>query len=715
MHQHIAPENTIPDKARIDTGLAVFSMLLQFFDIPADVEGVKRDFLPGGRLMDDIAFVRAARSKGLKARAVKSKPERVSKLPLPAAARTKDGAYFIMAKAGKSSVLVQVPGNPPEEWNLEKLRVLWDGGVILLTRRASSVTDTIKFGMRWFLPVIARYKRLFLEVLAASLFIQLFALITPLFFQVVIDKVLVHRGLTTLDVLVIGLLAISFFDVILGGLRTYVLSHTTSRIDAQLGAKLFRHLLDLPIAYFESRATGQTVARVRELENVRSFITGSALTALLDLVFTFVFFAVMYSISPVLTYIVLASLPFYIGLSLAITPALRARIEERFQRGAANQAFLVESVSGAETLKSMAVEPQMRERWEEQLAAYVRSSFRTVMLGTYGSQGVTLINKVVTALILWFGAKLAIGGEITIGQLVAFNMMASHINGPILRIAQLWQNFQQFRISIEKLGDILNTRTEIKQNASRSNLPPLRGEVKFEQVSFRYRPGLPEVIRDLNLHVRAGQVIGVVGRSGSGKSTLTKLLQRLYVPESGRIMIDGADIALLDPSWIRRQIGVVLQENVLFHSSIRDNIALAHPSMPMEKVVRAAKLAGAHDFILELPHGYDTILEERGQNLSGGQRQRIAIARALATDPRILIFDEATSALDYESERIIQQNMRLICRGRTVFLVAHRLSTVRDADRILVMEKGEVVEDGSHEDLVRKNGYYAHLVKQSKL
>lgn len=414
-----------------------------------------------------------------------------------------------------------------------------------------------------------------------------------------------------------------------------------------------------------------------------------------------------------MTWIVLGSIPFYVAIAVLITPVLRERIEERFQRGAATQAFLVESISGAETLKAMAVEPQMRRRWEEALAAYVQASFKAVVVGTWGSQSVTLINKVVMALILWFGAHLAIQEKLTIGELIAFNMLAGQVNQPILRLAQLWQDFQQFRISIERLGDILNSPREAQVTAAAANLPPIRGDVCFERVTFRYQPGLPEVLQGLDLTAPAGQFIGVVGRSGSGKSTLTKLLQRLYVPESGRVLIDGMEVGLLDPSWLRRQIGVVLQENVLFNRSVRDNIALSDRAMAMDAVIDAARLAAAHDFIIELPQGYDTILEERGSNLSGGQRQRLAIARALASNPRILIFDEATSALDYESEAIIQDNMLEICRGRTVFVVAHRLSTVRRADRILVMDKGRVVEDGPHDRLLTQDGVYASLVRQS--
>jgi ATP-binding cassette, subfamily B, bacterial HlyB/CyaB len=586
---------------------------------------------------------------------------------------------------------------------------MWDGRLILFTNRKKLTSEGRTFDVSWFIPAVIKYRHLFGEVLLASLFIQVFALITPLFFQVIIDKVLIHRGLTSLDVLVFALIVVSVFEVLLGGIRTYVFSHTTNRVDVQLGASLFKHLMRLPISFFGVRRVGETVARVRELENIRNFLTGSALTLVVDLAFTVIFFAVMYMFAPTLTWIVLGSIPFYITLSLLITPILRRRVEEKFQRGAENQAFLVESISGVETLKSLAVEPQMQRRWEEQLAGYVNISFKTANLGNIASQGVQLIQKVTMALTLWFGARLVIDGDLTVGQLVAFNMLSGRVSQPILRLAQLWQDFQQMRISVARLGDILNEKTEDAATANRATLPTIKGDVEIDNVIFRYRPDGPEILKRVSLKVPAGQVIGIVGPSGSGKSTLTKLVQRLYLPESGRVLVDGVDLALVDPSWLRRQVGVVLQENYLFNRTVRDNIALADPAMSMKRVIEAAKMAGAHDFILELQEGYDTIIEERGGSLSGGQRQRIAIARALVTNPRILIFDEATSALDYESEQIIQENMRGISKGRTVFIIAHRLSTVRDSNRIITIEAGEIVEDGSHSDLLKSGGRYSRL------
>jgi subfamily B ATP-binding cassette protein HlyB/CyaB len=408
------------------------------------------------------------------------------------------------------------------------------------------------------------------EVLVASFFLQLFALISPLFFQVVIDKVLVHGTLGTLDVLTIGLIAVAIFETVLGVLRTYLFAHTTNRIDVELGARLFRHLVALPIAYFQARRVGDSVARVRELENIRNFLTSSALTLLIDLFFTVVFLAVMFVYSPLLTFVVLGAFPFYIAISAGATPLFRRRLDEKFARGAENQAFLVESVTGVETLKAMAVEPQMQRRWEEQIAGYVAASFRVLSLGNVASQSVQLVSKLVTAGVLFFGAKLVIEGSLSVGELVAFNMLAGRVSAPVLRLAQIWQDFHQARLSVARLGDILNTVAEPTFNPGRAALPAIRGEVAFEHVSFRYCIDGPQVLHDVTFTVPAGQIVGIVGPSGSGKSTLTKLIQRLYVPESGRVLVDGVDVAQVDAAWLRRQLGVVLQESILFNRSVRE-------------------------------------------------------------------------------------------------------------------------------------------------
>ena len=492
-------------------------------------------------------------------------------------------------------------------------------------------------------------------------------------------------------------------------------THTTSRVDVELGAALFRHLLKLPMAYFESRRVGDTVARVRELETIREFLTSSSVTLVIDLAFTFIFLAIMWFYSTTLFIVVAVSIPLYVLISVIITPPLRKKIEEKFHRGADNQSFLVESVTAVQTLKAMAVEPQMQTRWENQLAGYVRSGFDAAKLGIIGQQAIQFVNKMSSAIILYLGAKLVIGGDMTVGQLVAFNMFAGHVSQPILRMSHLWQQFQQVRVAVERLGDILNSPTERTTKPSQSALPAIKGNIEFDGVGFRYVPGGREILRDVSLTIPEGQIVGIVGSSGSGKSTLAKLVQRLYVPEAGRVLVDGVDLTMVDPAWLRRQVGVVQQENILFNRTVRDNIALADTGMPMERIVTAAELAGAHEFILELPEGYDTQIDERGGNLSGGQRQRIAIARALAIDPAILVFDEATSALDAESDAAITANMPRISEGRTVLIIAHRLSTLRSANRIVTMENGKVIEDGSHEELMRSKGRYSNLWNEQML
>jgi len=658
---------------------------------------------------DDLLL--AAKHLGLKAKLSRSPIDRLNLAPLPALALMTDGRVVVLAQCDGQRVLFQDPAGRPVIEPLSVFQTQWSGQLILVTSRAALAGALAKFDFSWFIPSLVKYRRLLGEVLVVSLFLQLFALVSPLFFQVVMDKVLVHRGMSTLDVLIIGLVVVVLFESVLTILRTYVFSHTTSRIDVELGARLFRHLLQLPLAYFQARRVGDSVARVRELENIRSFLTGNALTLVLDLLFSVIFIAVMFLYSVPLTLIVLISLPLYVALSLTLMPILRARLNEKFARGAENQSLLVETVTGIQTVKASALEPAIAKRWDDQLAAYVSASFKTSTLASYGHEGINLIGKLISAATLWYGARLVMDQQLSVGQFVAFNMFAQRVAQPIMRMAQLWTDFQQTGISMARLGDILNTRTEVPPTAA-AQLPPLKGRIQFDAVTFRYRPEAPPVLHALSLEVRAGEVIGIVGRSGSGKSTLTKLVQRLYTPEQGRVMVDGIDISLIDAAQLRRQIGVVLQENLLFNRSVRENIAITDPAAPIEAVMQAAQMAGAHEFISELPEGYDTVVGEQGSSLSGGQRQRqrIAIARALFTNPRVLIFDEATSALDYESEAIVQRNMASICKGRTVIIIAHRLSSVRQANRIIAMDKGRIVEQGSHDELLKQpKGLYAHL------
>lgn len=680
---------------------------------PVNVSRVAQQFRAPA-LADSIALVRAARELDCQATLLVAANYAITQLPTPCiieGARGMCAPYFVLAKVTGERCLVQQPDRAPEEKSVAELQG-WIGQHAVALRPDTAKAGPPRFTAAWFVPALWRYRTLLAEVLGASCLLQIFALATPLVFQVVVDKVLAHGALNTLDVLILGLSLIVLFEAVLGGLRNFVFAHTTSRVDIELGARLFGHLLSLPLAYFQARATGQTVARVRELENIRSFLTNAASTVIIDALFLGVFLLVMFAYSPLLCGVVLATLPLYAVVTFAITPTLRRRVAARFQCNAQSQAFLIESVSSTETIKSMAIETQQRARWETLLARFTRASFKANSIGIVGTQSVQFISRLGSVVLLWLGAHLVIDGSISIGQLIAFNMLAGQVSAPLLRLAQLWQDFQQFRLSVAQLGDVLNTPPESAGQISKSTLTNMHGALAFKDVHFRYAPEHQDVLQGLHLEVTPGETIGIVGRSGSGKSTLTRLIQCLYTPTRGRILIDGVDAASLDARWLRSNISVVLQDSVLFTSSVRENLAAACPQAPLERIQAAAQLAGAHGFITNLPDGYDTLLEERGSNLSGGQCQRLAIARALMTNPRILILDEATSALDYESERIVQDNMQAIAKGRTVLIIAHRLSTVRKTDRIVVLDSGKVVEQGAHDALVARAGPYARLWRQ---
>lgn len=716
----MADSDEHPAAQPADAALASFVLLAQFLGVPADAQQIHHDRGQGDRPYTFDDLIRVAKALGLMARSKQAPLAELAKLPLPALVTLKGDDTAILLKiddsgeSGLRYMVLRSDGQRPEIWSEADVaeRFALTGGkveLLLMTSREHIAGQKRAFDISWFIPALVKYRRPLRDVLIGSFFLQLVGLASPIFFQLVIDKVLVNQAMNTLEVLAVGLTAILVFETLLSALRNWLFAHTSNRVDAELSAALFRHLVALPLSYFEARRVGDSVARVRELESIRNFLTSNAVTVVIDLFFTIVFFAVMYLYSPLLTLIVALTIPIYLAISMFITPPLRARLDEKFKRGAENQSFLVETVTGIGTLKAMAVEPRMRDRWEKQFAGYIQTGWDVTVLSNWGSHLIQLVSKLTTVAILFFGAQAVIAGDLSVGSLVAFNMLSGRVAQPILRLSQLWQDFQQVRISVDRLGDILNSPAEPEHNPNRATLPPIKGRVAFDKVRFRYRPDAPEALRGVSLDIAPGEMIGIVGPSGSGKSTLTKLVQRLYVPEQGRVLVDGTDLALVDPAWLRRQIGVVLQENILFNRTVRENIALANPTLPMDRVIAAAELAGAHEFILGLAQGYDTVIEERGANLSGGQRQRLAIARALITDPRILILDEATSALDAESEEIIQNNLARIAQGRTVLIIAHRLSAVRPCNRIITVEAGEITEIGSHTELLRAGGRYAQL------
>ena len=701
------------EQLKLDFGLQCLITIAAYYRIPADAKNIIHLLAMDGKTFSDADLIRGAKLLKIKARSAVIIPNKLIKMTFPAILKTTDGYYLILKADGEKCLVVTEKNSIPNIISMDKLCEIWNGEILLFIPRMMNSRD-IKFGFKWFIPTIIKYKAPLIEVLFAALFMQILALLSPLITQSVIDKVLVHNSLSTLDVLAIGLLLIAIFETILSVARNYIFTHTASKIDVILSCRLFNHLFRLPMRYFETRRVGDTVARVRELENIRRFLTGVPMTTLLDAMFIIVYIIVMLFYSTKLTLVTIASIPILALISALVTPVLKSRLDEKFNCGAESQSYLVEAVTGVQTIKSFAIEPTVQKKWEGLLANYTKAGFKTSILSGNAGAAAQLVQKIFDLAILWLGARLVIEGQLTVGQLVAFRMLAGRVSSPVLRLVQMWQDFQQTSISVQRLGDIFNSKPEPTMDNSKTRLPAIRGDIRFDKVSFRYRLDGAEVIKNMSFGIRPNTVVGIVGRSGSGKSTISKLIQRLYIPESGKILIDGVDLSLADPNWLRTQIGVVLQENFLFNASVRENIALQNPAASMDEIIRAAKIAGAHEFILELSEGYDTMIGEKGTGLSGGQKQRIAIARALLTNPKILIFDEATSALDYESESIIQRNLKEICKGRTVLIIAHRLSTLKDADLIMVIERGQLAEYGPKEKLIEAKGLYYHLLSQQQ-
>jgi subfamily B ATP-binding cassette protein HlyB/CyaB len=598
----------------------------------------------------------------------------------------------------------------PSEW----LATVGDE-VTLLTLKKTAHTPQARFGLSWFWPSIWRYRRVLLEVLVASFFVQLFSLANPLMIQIIIDKVLVQNSISTLNVLGVLLLGVAVAEAVLSAVRTYLFVDTTNRIDMALGTEVIDHLLRLPLRYYERRPVGELATRINELENIRQFLTGTALTVVLDAVFSVVYIVVMMIYSWLLTLIALATVPLFALLTLLAAPIIRRQLRTKAERNAETQAHIVEVLSGIQTVKAQNLELNSRWQWQTRYARYVSAGFQTVITSTTAGAMSQFLNQLSGLLLLWVGAFLVLKGELTLGQLIAFRIIASYTTSPLLRLVQLWQNFQETALSLERLADIVDTPQEVDvKDRQNIPMPPIVGAIRFEEVNFRFNPNGPLQLVNVSLEIAPGTFVGIVGQSGAGKSTLTKLIARLYAPESGRIFIDNYDIAKVDLYSLRQQIGMVLQEPLLFDGTIQDNIAQANPDIPIEAIIEAAKIACAHEFIMSLPQGYNTRVGERGSALSGGQRQRIALARVLVQQPRLLILDEATSALDYDTEAQVCQNLAQALQGRTVLFVTHRLATIRHADRILVMDQGRIVEDGTHEELCALKGRYYSLYQKQK-
>lgn len=695
----------------MNSGLIALDVVARMNRLTIDTRAIAREFSLGETVSPE-ELIRIARKNDFKAKLKKIDiPALAAHYPLPAIAVGDQGHFAVLLKNNpdedKCLFFDPLEKNTVEKHH-EEIRDQFKAFIIL---RHKKVLSEVSFGFRWFLREIAKFKQVIGEVLLGSFVVQLFGMVTPLFTQVILDKVIVHRSLTTLDVLALAFLAVVFFELLLNLSRNYIFIHTAHKLDAKLGAKLFRHLLALPFRYFEARQVGNITARVRELDTIREFITTKVVSVVIDLFFSLVFVAMMLVYSVNLTLIVLSFIFVISLIYLAITPELRRRLEKKFQMTAASNSYLVESVTGIQTIKSLAVEGGMQRRWEDHLGKYVSASFSLANMSNITGAISGTLNRLMTISILYLGVRFVLQGDLTIGQLIAFQMFSRQFAGPVLRLVNLWNEFQQALLSIERLGDILNHPREVTAEKT-ITLPRLHGGLKLDNVSFRYSPDSPMVIHNLSLSIPPGACVGIVGRSGSGKSTLAKLLQRLYIPTQGAIYIDEIDARHLNPTWLRFNTGVVLQENYLFSGTIRDNICLPRPDAPMEQIIRAAKFSGAHEFIAQLPEGYETVVSERGTSLSGGQRQRIAIARALITAPRLLIFDEATSALDTESERIIRQHMAEIKQGRTTIMITHRLDTIQDCDMILVLEKGRLAESGTHTQLMDLKGCYHALVNR---
>ena len=620
----------------------------------------------------------------------------------------------IIYEHSETELVIAVPELGLRRYKPEDFIATWgEGGEVLLLKKTKE-TPQERFGINWFLPALQKYKRVLIEVFIASFFVQLFQLANPLMIQVIIDKVISQNSPSTLGYLIFFLVVINIFEALLTTLRTYLFVDTTNRIDLTLGSEIIDHLLRLPLRYFERRPVGEISTRVNELERIRQFLTGTALTVVLDCIFSVIYVVVMFLYSPLLTAVTLSIIPVFIALTLIFSPTIRQQLRVKAERNAETQSYLVEILTGIQTVKAQNIELRSRWKWQERYARYISTGFKTVVTSTLAKSASDFLNKLSRVVIIGLGAYLVLDGKLTLGQLIAFRIIGGYVTSPVLRLATLWQNFQETALSLERLADIVDNPEEGEADRNNIPMPAIKGKVRYDDLSFRFKNTGPLQLKNVTTEFEAGTFVAIVGESGAGKSTMTKLLSRLYEPEGGRILIDGYDINRVELYSIRRQIGVVPQETLLFEGTILDNIALTNPDATTEEIIAAAQIAAAHDFIMTLPNGYNTRVGERGSSLSGGQRQRIAIARTILQAPAMMVLDEATSALDFSTEQEVSRNLKEALKGRTVFFITHRLGTIKNADTIVMMDAGSIVERGTHEELMALQGRYCYLYQQQE-
>ncbi|TVP63999.1 MAG: type I secretion system permease/ATPase [Nodularia sp. (in: Bacteria)] len=711
-------------KGELNSIFACFQMLSKHLQVPFRREVIRRILTEQIKRQGSISFPACAYIAeliGLKSQLIDLPVAAITRIPTPALIYY-DDSYAVLYETGANTIVAGVPSQgivrcKPAEFvaklNIDEKNLPPQVKVLLLA--ATKETPQERFGIRWFIPYLSKHRRVLLEVFVASFFVQLAQLANPLVVQLIIDKVIVQNSISTLNILGILLLVVGIFEALLTTLRTYLFVDTTNRIDMGLGSQIIDHLLRLPLRYFERRPVGELATRINELENIRQFLTGTALTVVLDAIFSIIYIVVMLFYSWQLTLVGLGTIPIFIILTLIASPTISKQLRTKAERNAHTQSYLVEVMSGIQTVKAQNIELQSRFSWQERYARYVAAGFKTVITSTLANATSSFLNKLSALLVLWLGAYLVLQGELTLGELIAFRIISGYVTSPILRLAQLWQSFQETALSLERLSDIVDTPQEGELDRGNIPLPAISGSVNFENVSFRFATSGPLQLSNVNLEIASGKFIGIVGQSGSGKSTLMKLLLRLYEVESGRILIDNYDISKVELYSLRRQVGVVPQETLLFDGTVQENIALTNPDSTTDEIIAAARIAVAHDFIMSLPNGYNTRVGERGAGLSGGQRQRIAIARSILQRPKLLVLDEATSALDYPTERQVCLNLAKAFQGNTVFFITHRLTTVSHADMIVVMDNGRVIEQGSHQELMAAKGHYFYLYQQQEV